>query len=249
MKTIGLLGGMSWESSAEYYRLVNQQVKERLGGHHSARVVLYSVDFDEIEKCQSSGRWDDAASILKAAAKSIESAGADILVLCTNTMHKLAGEIAAAIKIPLLHIAEATGLEIVKCGVKTVGLLGTRYTMEQDFYKGKLVEMGLDVLVPSEEERKVVHGVIYDELCHGRVNVSSREQYRRIIERLVARGAQGVILGCTEITLLIRQEDVTIPVFDTTYIHAVKAAKLCVGEGGVDDPAGHEGSRPEARHP
>jgi aspartate racemase len=231
MKTIGLLGGMSWESSAEYYRLVNVYVKERLGGHHSAKVVLYSVDFDEIERCQSSGRWDEAANILKAAARSLESAGADVLVLCTNTMHKLAKEITAAIKIPFLHIAEATGLEIVKQGVKTVGLLGTRYTMEQDFYKGKLAEMGLNVIIPSEEERKVVHKVIYDELVLGRVNASSREQYQQVIRGLVAKGAQGVILGCTEITLLIKQSDVSVPVFDTTYIHAVKAAEFCLAGG------------------
>ncbi|SEM81305.1 aspartate racemase [Stigmatella aurantiaca] len=228
MKTIGLLGGMSWESSAEYYRIANEYVKARLGGHHSAKIVLYSVDFAEIEKCQSAGRWDEAAVLLKAAAQSIERAGADILVLCTNTMHKLAEELKASIRIPFLHIAEATGQEIIHQGVKTVGLLGTRYTMEQDFYKGKLLEMGLTVVVPPEEERQVVHRIIYDELCLGRVNGASREQYQRIIQGLIAQGAQGIILGCTEITLLIKQKDVPVPVFDTTSIHAIKAAEFCL---------------------
>ncbi|MDC0710552.1 aspartate/glutamate racemase family protein [Stigmatella sp. ncwal1] len=231
MKTMGLLGGMSWESSAEYYRIANEYVKARLGGHHSAKIVLYSVDFAEIEKCQSAGRWDEAATLLKAAAQSIERAGADILVLCTNTMHKLAGEISASIHIPFLHIAEATGQEIVKQGLKTVGLLGTRYTMEQDFYQGKLLEMGLNVVVPPEEDRQVVHRVIYDELCLGHVNGASREQYQRIIQGLIAQGAQGVILGCTEITLLIKQADVPVPAFDTTSIHAMKAAEFCLASG------------------
>lgn len=231
MKTIGMLGGMSWESSAEYYRIANEVVKARLGGHHSAKLVLYSVDFDEIEKCQSSGRWDDAARILAEGAKSIERAGADVLVLCTNTMHKLAGPIRASITIPFLHIAEATGRAILARGVKTVGLLGTRYTMEQDFYKGTLAELGLEVLIPSEPERAVVHDVIYDELCLGRVNPASREQYKRIMAGLVARGAQGIILGCTEIMLLVKPEDATVPVFDTTRIHATAAAEFCLGIG------------------
>jgi aspartate racemase len=231
MKTMGLLGGMSWESSVEYYRIVNETMNARLGGHHSAKIVMYSVDFEEIERCQRDGRWEDAAAILKAAARTIETAGADLLVLCTNTMHKLAGEIQASIRIPLLHIGEATAREIVAKGISSIGLLGTKYTMEQDFYKGKLVEFGLNVIVPLEEERQVVHDIIYDELCFGRVNEGSRERYRQIIANLVQRGAEGVILGCTEIMLLVNQDDSPVPVFDTTYIHAVKAVEYCLEQG------------------
>lgn len=231
MKTIGLLGGMSWESSAEYYRLINEHVKSRLGGHHSAKLVLYSVNFAEIEQFQSAGRWDDAACLLAAAAQSLERAGADVLVLCTNTMHKLAGTLRESIQIPFLHIAEATGREIVSQGVKTVGLLGTRYTMEQDFYKGTLARMGLNVLVPPDADRGSVHDIIYDELCLGRVNPTSREQYKRVMKDLVARGAEGIILGCTEITLLVKPEDASVPVFDTTRIHALQAANFCLETG------------------
>jgi aspartate racemase len=228
MKTIGMLGGMSWESSAEYYRIANRYVKAKLGGHHSAKIVLYSVDFAEIERCQSEGRWEDAAHLLKSAARSIELAGADVLVLCTNTMHKLAAEIQAAIRIPFLHIAEATARAILARDLKTVGLLGTRYTMEQDFYRGALLERGLEVLVPPAEERQVIHAVIYDELCLGQVKPASRETLKRIMSGLVERGAQGMILGCTELSLLIQPEDATVPVFDTTYIHAVQAAEYCL---------------------
>jgi aspartate racemase len=230
MKTIGMLGGMSWESSAEYYRIANRYVKSKLGGHHSAKIVLYSVDFDEVEKCQSEGRWEDAARLLKNAAKSIELAGADVLILCTNTMHKLAADIQTAIRIPFLHIAEATTREILARGITTVGLLGTRYTMEQDFYRGILIERGLEVLVPPAEERQVVHGVIYNELCLGQVKPVSREKFQRIMQGLVERGAQGMILGCTEISLLVQPEDAAVPVFDTTYIHAVQAAEYCLTE-------------------
>jgi aspartate racemase len=230
MKTIGMLGGMSWESSAEYYRIANQHVKSRLGGHHSAKIVLYSIDFDEIETCQREGRWDDAARILTTAAQGIESAGAEVLILCTNTMHTLAGEIRAAVRIPFLHIAEATGRKILEQGMSTIGLLGTRYTMEQDFYKGSLVAMGLAVIVPGAEERQIVHDVIYDELCLGQVSPSSREKFKQCIQGLVDRGAQGVILGCTEIMLLVKQTDSPVPVFDTTYIHAVEAAEHSLAE-------------------
>ncbi|RKG78277.1 aspartate/glutamate racemase family protein [Corallococcus exercitus] len=229
MKTIGLLGGMSWESSAEYYRLINEHVKRELGGHHSAKVVLYSVDFQEIEHAQSTGRWDEAARILCDAARALERAGAEALVLCTNTMHKLAADIASATRIPFLHIAEATAQEVLRARVKTVGLLGTRYTMEQDFYKGRLAEQGLEVLVPTDEQRQAVHDVIYQELCLGQVKAASRERYQRIMEELVRRGAQGIILGCTEITLLIKPGDASVPVFDTTAIHARKAAAFCLG--------------------
>ncbi|RKH75894.1 aspartate/glutamate racemase family protein [Corallococcus sp. AB045] len=229
MKTIGLLGGMSWESSAEYYRLINEHVKRELGGHHSAKVVLYSVDFQEIEHAQSAGRWDDAARILCDAAQALERAGADALVLCTNTMHKLAPELTSAIRIPFLHIADATAQEVLRANVKTVGLLGTRYTMEQDFYKGRLAGSGLEVLVPTDAERQEVHDVIYQELCLGQVKAVSRERYQRIMEGLVRRGAQGIILGCTEITLLIKPGDASVPVFDTTAIHAMKAAGFCLG--------------------
>ncbi len=231
MKTIGLLGGMSWESTIEYYRIINQLVNTRRGGHSSAKIVLYSVDFDEIERCQREGRWDAAATLLQRAAQAIEAAGADLLVLCTNTMHKLASEIQGAVRIPFLHIADATAREISAHGIATVGLLGTRYTMEQDFYKGRLGELGLTVIVPPEEERQVVHDIIYDELCFGRVLEASRAQYRRIIEGLAARGAQGVILGCTEIMLLVRPEDSPVPIFDTTYIHAAKAVEDCLAQG------------------
>ncbi|MHA7630267.1 aspartate/glutamate racemase family protein [Corallococcus sp. M7] len=229
MKTIGLLGGMSWESTAEYYRRINEHVKQALGGHHSAKVVLYSVDFQEIEHAQSAGRWDDAARILCDAAQALERAGAEALVLCTNTMHKLAPAITSAIRIPFLHIAEATAQEVLGAKVKTVGLLGTRYTMEQDFYKGRLAESGLEVLVPTDAERQEVHDVIYQELCLGQVKAVSRERYQRIMEGLVRRGAQGIILGCTEITLLIKPGDASVPVFDTTAIHALKAAAFCLG--------------------
>ncbi len=224
MKTIGLLGGMSWESTVPYYRVINETVGERLGGLHSARVVLYSVEFQEIEMLQHADRWDDTAKILTAAARSIEAGGADFLVICTNTMHKVAAQIEEGIGIPLLHIADATAEEIKAAGVRTVGLLGTKFTMEHDFYRGRLEQNhGLEVVVPDEAGRDAVHRVIYEELCLGTVRDDSRDAYRRIIEDLVARGAEAIILGCTEISMLVGPEDSTVPVFDTTEIHARKA--------------------------
>lgn len=232
MKTIGMIGGMSWESTVPYYRIVNELVKERLGGLHSARVVLYSVDFAQIEQLQDAGAWDEAGEVLVGAAKSVEVAGADFLILCTNTMHKVVGAIEAAVTIPLLHIADATASEVRRAGVSTVGLLGTRFTMEQDFYRGRLEEQhGIRVLVPEEKDREEVHRIIYDELCKGVIDDASRDRYRQIIARLAERGAQGVILGCTEISLLVSQMDSPVPLFDTTSIHARGAVDLALQEG------------------
>lgn len=226
MKTIGLIGGMSWESTADYYREINQGVKESLGGLHSAQLVLHSVDFDPIEKLQHAGDWAGAAAILAQAAQSMNAAGADFLLLCTNTMHKVATEVENAAGIPLLHIADATAEELLRDGIETVGLLGTRYTMEQDFYKGRLQEkFGLKVLVPSQADRDVVHDVVYEELCLGRILDASRAKYLRIIDALAQQGAQAVILGCTEIGLLVKQADTTIRLYDTTRIHAQKAVE------------------------
>jgi len=231
LKTIGLLGGMSWESTVPYYRVINETVGERLGGLHSARVVLYSVEFQEIERLQHADRWDDTAEILTAAARSIEAAGADFLVICTNTMHKVAAQIEEGIGIPLLHIADATAEEIKAAGVRTVGLLGTKFTMEHDFYRGRLEQNhGLEVVVPDEVGRDTVHRVIYEELCLGTVRDDSRVAFRKIIEDLVARGAEAVILGCTEISMLVKPEDSTVPVFDTTAIHARKAVDWALEE-------------------
>ena len=229
MKTIGLIGGMSWESTVPYYRQINEAIKARLGGLHSAKLVLYSVDFHEIERLQHAGDWDTAGRMLADAARAIERAGAEFIVLCTNTMHKVAPEIEAAVKIPLLHIADATADEIKRAGHATVGLLGTRFTMEQAFYKDRLSERhGLHVLTPDAADRDIIHRVIYDELCLGRIVESSRTEYRRIMAKLVADGAQAIILGCTEITLLVDQTDSTVPQFDTTAIHARKAAELAL---------------------
>lgn len=224
MKTIGLIGGMSWESSAEYYRLINQQVKAKLGGLHSAKILMFSLDFAEIEKLQSQGKWDQAGEILIRAAQGLEKGGADFILICTNTMHKLAGDIQQNISIPLLHIADATGLEIKKTTIKKIGLLGTKFTMEQDFYKGRLRDQfGFEVLIPDAADRQMVHDVIYRELCLGTIQSASKEKYKKIIDRLVAKGAEGVILGCTEISLLINQKDSLVPLFDTTKIHAAAA--------------------------
>lgn len=228
MKTIGLIGGMSWESTVTYYQIVNETVKRELGGLHSAKVLLYSVDFAEIEEYQAKGEWDKSARVLSQAAINLEKAGADFIVICTNTMHKVAPEIQKEISIPVIHIAEATADELRKHGITKVGLLGTKYTMTQEFYKSKLTEVGIDVLIPDEEGIAVVNDVIYKELCLGIVAEESKKKYLSIIEDLVRKGAQGVILGCTEIGLLIGQEDTALPVFDTTQIHATKAALLAI---------------------
>jgi aspartate racemase len=226
MKTIGLIGGMSWESTAEYYRILNETVRERLGGLHSARCLLYSVDFAEIETLQHSGQWDKAGQILAEAGKNLEQGGAGCIILCTNTMHKLASEIQASTTIPFLHIADATAEQICAQGFTSVGLLGTRFTMEEDFYSGRLEKKyGLRVQVPQPEERDLIHTVIYDELCLGIVRESSREGYRQAIKRLVENGAQAIILGCTEIGLLVKKEDSPAPLFDTTKIHAEAAVE------------------------
>lgn len=224
MKTIGLIGGMSWESTITYYQIINTVVKERLGGLHSARCILYSVEFDEIERCQSSGDWERAGAILAQAAAALERAGADFIVICTNTMHKVAGQVRSAVSVPLLHIAQVTAAELRRQGVERVALLGTRYTMEQDFYKSVIADGGIEVLVPGEEARALVNAVIFDELCRGIISESSRRAFLDIIAELAGQGAQGVILGCTEIGLLVRQEDTPVPLFDTTLIHAARAA-------------------------
>lgn len=225
MKMIGLLGGMSWESSLHYYRLVNERVKARLGGLHSARCIMYSLDFAEIEAMQHEGRWDETGAVLADAGKRLEEAGAEVLVLCTNTMHKVAAAVEEAVEAPLLHIADATAAAVRERGFDTVGLLGTRFTMEERFYGARLEERhGLRVLVPGDEERALVHRVIYDELCLGVVNPQSRSAYERIIRQLARSGAQGVILGCTEIGLLVDDSASPVPLFDTTRIHAEAAA-------------------------
>ena len=228
MKMIGLIGGMSWESTALYYRIINEQVKQQLGGLHSARSLMYSVDFQEIEKLQVAGEWHKAGEILAQAASSLEQGGADFMVLCTNTMHKVADQITAAVNIPLLHIADATAQRIQQAGVKRVGLLATAFTMQQEFYKGRLEQFGIEVLVPDAPGRKVVHDIIYQELCLGVIRDESRAQYREIIAQLVEQGAEAVILGCTEITLLVKPEDASVPLFDTTLIHAEDAVKLAL---------------------
>jgi aspartate racemase len=230
LKTIGLIGGMSWESSAEYYRLINEAVQRRLGGFHSARSLMLSVDFAEIEELQHTGRWDEAALLLAGAARDLERGGAELIVLCTNTMHVVADEIEQAVDMPLLHIADATAEAIRAQGMKTVGLLGTRYTMEQRFYRGRLEDRhGLGVLVPDAEGRDLVHRVIYDELVLGRVEPDSRAAYRQIMGDLVARGAEAIVLGCTEIGLLVRDEDASVPLFDTTRLHAERSVDLALG--------------------
>lgn len=228
MKTIGLIGGMSWESSAEYYRLLNELVRERLGGLHSARCVLHSVDFAEIEEFQRAGEWERAGDVLAAAAKGLEAAGADLVLICTNTMHKVADQVASAVSVPLLHLGDATAEAVRARGVRRVGLLGTAFTMEQDFYRDRLRAHGLDVLTPDADDRALVHRVIYEELCLGVVREESRAAYQDVIARLVADGADGVILGCTEIELLIRQEHSPVPVFPTTLLHAEAAVSAAL---------------------
>ncbi|MED0771256.1 aspartate/glutamate racemase family protein [Bacillus siamensis] len=223
MKTIGLIGGMSWESSAEYYRIINEEIKKKLGGLHSAKCVLYSVDFKEIEHYQSEGAWDKAGAALGEAARSLEKAGADFIVICTNTMHKVIGYIQKMITIPILHIADATADQITRQGIRSVGLLGTKYTMEQDFYKSRIESHNINVIVPADEEREVINHIIYQELCLGEIKQSSKTMYKKIINHLVDRGAEGIILGCTEIGLLVKAEDSEVPLFDTAFIHAQTA--------------------------
>lgn len=230
MRTIGLIGGMSWESSIEYYRLINQQVRTRLGPLRSAQLLMYSVDFGPIEQAQHQGRWCDAGAILVDAAGRLESGGADCVVLCTNTMHKVAEQIQQAIGIPFLHIADPTAQAALEAGVTTVGLLGTSFTMEQDFLKDRLKAMGLKVLVPDADARRVVHRVIYDELCMGVINETSRLLFQHVIESLAAQGAQAVILGCTEIGLLIKPEHSKLPLLDTTELHAQAAVNFALGQ-------------------
>ena len=229
MKTIGLLGGMSWESSLGYYRAINEGIKKTLGGLHSGNIAMYSVDFEPIEKLQREGNWEGAAKIISEAAKKVQAAGADFLVMCTNTMHKVAPEVEAAIQIPLLHIADATAEALLAEDVKKVGLLGTAFTMEQDFYKGRLTnQYNLQVLVPTGEDRKVIHDVIYHELCLGILAPESKAEYLRIIDSLVTGGAEAIILGCTEIGSLIKQADTEVRIFDTTAIHAAKAVEYAI---------------------
>ena len=224
MKTIGLIGGMSWESTVTYYQIINETIKNRLGGLHSAKCILYSVDFDEIEKYQTRGEWDKSADVLSEAAQALERAGADYIVICTNTMHKVVPEIGRRIHIPILHIADMTAVQLKKQGIRKVGLLGTKYTMQQDFYKNILIKQGVEVIVPNDDDVDVVNRVIYDELCLGKIFEKSKAAYLDIIHKLARNGAQGIILGCTEIGLLIQQSDTDIPLFDTTLIHAEQAA-------------------------
>lgn len=236
MKTIGILGGMSWESTAGYYRAINEGVKRELGGLHSARIAMYSVDFEPIERLQHAGDWEGTATILVDAARRVEAAGADFLLIATNTMHKVAAQVEAAVRIPLVHIADATGEALMADGVRRVGLLGTAFTMEQEFYKGRLAErFGMDVIVPDRTDRAAVHGVIYHELCLGRIEEASRARFLEIVRRLAESGAEAVILGCTEIGLLISQADTAVRLYDTTAIHADCAVRLALcGRQGED---------------
>jgi aspartate racemase len=228
MKTIGLLGGMSWESTELYYRLINEETKRRLGGLHSAPIAMVSVDFDHIEKLQHADDWPAMAGILADRARQVQAAGADFLLICTNTMHKVADEVASAIDIPLLHLADATAKRIVDAGIQSVGLLGTKFTMEHDFYKGRLENNGLEVLTPPREDRDVVHRVIYEELCLGKIEAPSRKEFLRVMDDLVKAGAEAVIEGCTEIGMLVSQDDTSIRLFDTTHIHAEEAVAFAL---------------------
>ncbi|RBY89084.1 aspartate/glutamate racemase [Blastococcus sp. TBT05-19] len=236
MKTIGLLGGMSWESSALYYRLLNESVRERLGGLHSARCVLLSVDFAEIARLQAAGDWARAGELLAADARALQAAGADLVVLCTNTMHVVADAVTAGLDVPLLHIGDSTAEAITAAGLTRIGLLGTRYTMEQPFLVDRLSGAGLEVLVPDDADRELVHRVIYEELVLGVAREESRTAYREVVDRLVARGAQGVVLGCTEIELLIGPDDVDVPTFPTTALHVAAAVRIALAEGGAGAP-------------
>lgn len=232
LRTIGLIGGMSWQSTLPYYRQINETIRQRLGGLHSAKLVLYSVDFHQVERLQHAGDWPAAGTLLAHCARALECAGADFLVLCTNTMHKVAPAIEAAVRIPLLHIADAIAAEIKQAGFSTVGLLGTRFTMEQDFYRDRLRQRhGLTVLTPRLQDREIIHRIIYDELCRGRIAGASRSEYLRIVADLVVQGAQAIILGCTEISLLVGPQDLAVPLFDTTSIHARQAAAWALAAG------------------
>jgi aspartate racemase len=235
-RVIGMLGGMSWESSAQYYRLANEVVRERLGGLHSARIVMASVDFADVEAVQVAGRWDEAGEVLAEAAKGLEAAGADLLLICSNTMHKVADRIQAAVGIPLLHLGDATAKAVNRAGLETIGLLGTAFTMEQDFYRDRLTSHGLHVLIPPPDDRAEVHRIIYDELCRGVVREESRQAYRDAIVRLMQAGAEGVVLGCTEIELLISDTDSAVPVFPTTRLHVEAAVDASLAAPWTADP-------------
>jgi len=224
LKTIGLIGGMSWESTVTYYKIINEVIKEKLGGLHSAKCVLYSVDFQEIEECQANGNWEKSGEILGEAAYNLEKAGADFIVICTNTMHKVVNQIKEKISIPILHIAEMTAEKILEKGLENIALLGTKYTMEQDFYKSKLIEKGINVIIPDKNDVEIINKVIYDELCLGTINSDSKKKFLEIVDKLRSKGAEGIILGCTEIGLLIKNADTDVPLFDTAIIHAEQAA-------------------------
>lgn len=228
LKTIGLIGGMSWESTVTYYKIINETVKEKLGRLHSAKCILYSVDFQEIEECQANGNWEKSGEILGEAAYNLEKAGADFIVICTNTMHKVVNQIKEKISVPILHIAEMTAEKILEKRLKNIALLGTKYTMEQDFYKSKLIEKGINVIIPDKNDIETINEVIYDELCLGTINFNSKKKFLEIVDKLRSKGAEGIILGCTEIGLLIKNEDTDVPLFDTAIIHAEQAAMYSI---------------------
>ena len=228
LKIIGLIGGMSWESTVTYYKIINETVKEKLGGLHSAKCILYSVDFQEIEECQANGNWEKSGKILGEAANNLEKAEADFIVICTNTMHKVVNQIKEKISIPILHIAEMTAEKILEKGLKNIALLGTKYTMEQDFYKSKLIEKGINVIIPDKNDIEIINKVIYDELCLGIINSNSKKKFLEIVDKLRNKGSEGIILGCTEIGLLIKNEDTDVPLFDTAIIHAEQAAMYSI---------------------
>ena len=235
LKTIGLIGGMSWESTATYYKIINETVKEKLGGLHSAKCILYSVDFQEIEECQANGNWEKSGEILGEAAYNLEKAGADFIVICTNTMHKVVNQVKEKISVPILHIAEMTAEKILEKGLKNIALLGTKYTMEQDFYKSKLIEKGINVIIPDKNDIETINEVIYDELCLGSINFNSKKKFLEIVDKLRSKGAEGIILGCTEIGLLIKNEDTDVPLFDTAIIHAEQAAIYSIKDSRNED--------------
>ena len=235
LKIIGLIGGMSWESTVTYYKIINETVKEKLGGLHSAKCILYSVDFQEIEECQANGNWEKSGEILGEAAYNLEKAGADFIVICTNTMHKVVNQIKEKISVPILHIAEMTAEKILEKGLKNIALLGTKYTMEQDFYKSKLIEKGINVIIPDKNDIEIINEVIYDELCLGTINSNSKKKFLEIVDKLRSKGAEGIILGCTEIGLLIKNADTDVPLFDTAIIHAEQAAIYSIKDSGNED--------------